>query len=73
MIYLKEWKSCANCDSEKTETAEFKNCWEYLECDDERKEDCKVYKYNYGNKCWLLVDEILKGCSKSGRECFKCP
>ena len=39
-----------------------------------REKKCKIYKYNYGTKCWMIMD-IYKGCLNNSNKggCLNCP
>jgi len=48
-----------------------KNCWEFIKCSKDIKENCDVYKTESGKECWLLVD-VDKGGPAAKCSCFNC-
>ncbi len=57
----------------KSNQYEAHNCWDFLNCPKDRMEKCDIYKYGYGNKCWIMVDSVITGCNQSKVNCFNCP
>jgi len=49
------------------------NCWEFMKCPKTMKENCKVYKNNLGNKCWLVEKNIFKDGPSTPDACINCP
>jgi DNA-binding XRE family transcriptional regulator len=43
--------------------ADFRNhtCWATVQCSDQDREGCLVYKTKQGHLCWLLTGHICKG------------
>lgn len=54
-------------------SVEVKNCWEYMKCSKEKRVNCPVFKYGYGDKCWIMIDSFTDGCQKPKEGCFICP
>jgi len=54
-------------------TNEPQNCWEFMKCKQETRENCDVYRLDAGKECWFLTN-VHKGCNnlKDG-DCFNCP
>ena len=36
------------------------NCWEFLNCPNEKKENCIVYQLDTGKDCYLFLNHIEK-------------
>ncbi len=51
------------------------NCWEFMKCSNEIKENCEAYKRNLGQECWLVAKEIGTGCFGYSKQdgCRNCP
>ena len=44
-----------------------KNCWEFMDCPKELRNDCPAFRYNMGNECWFLT-KIEHGCPIRGKD-----
>jgi len=33
-----------------------KKCWDFWHCSVSKRNKCKVYKHNYGNRCWFIAN-----------------
>jgi hypothetical protein len=63
---------CDECNDKEKQKP--KNCWEFKNCPKERRERCDIYKYGYGDKCWISInDVVIKGCGEGKKNCFDCP
>ena len=53
---------------------ELQNCWRFLKCPKNIREDCAVYQTDSGKECWLLTN-IEKGCPAAEKYsgCLNCP
>ena len=69
---IDEWKNCYNCETKQPQTKREMKCWEYMNCEEDKRNNCMIYNYNYGDKCWIVANEIKK-CKKSNTQCDKCP
>ena len=49
------------------------NCWEFMECQKEIREECIVYETDPRGECWFLM-VTKNGCpaSKNKDGCFGC-
>ena len=52
---------------------DLQNCWEYMKCPKNMRENCEAYTEGYGKECWLIAKHNLKGCSTQPDSCFNCP
>lgn len=48
-------------------------CWQFLNCPEETRSACGIYKEGYCDKCWLFVDRFTEGCVKRKEGCYNCP
>lgn len=59
----------------QSERNNLQNCWEFIDCPQETREKCEVYKKDLGNTCWFIFGHTERGClayDKYGG-CFNCP
>lgn len=54
------------------------NCWDFMNCPQDKREDCNAYP-NSGRSCWLVAGTLCNGCEKLGlfaeqiESCTICP
>lgn len=53
------------------------NCWDYLHCPPEHKNNCPAYLQNMGRRCWRLTGTLCRGeqqdsFSRKLAQCLKC-
>lgn len=49
------------------------NCWEYKECPIKKREQCPVYKFGMGEKCWTIsYGNKGRFSITTGDSCFSC-
>ena len=48
---------------------ETNNCWEFLNCPEDIRNKCEVFKLDSGKECWFLGDGK---CACSNTACFDC-
>ncbi len=50
------------------------NCWEFMNCPEEKREECMVYEEGWGKDCWIFID-YAAGCHSyaAHNSCLKCP
>ena len=49
------------------------NCWEYMKCPNDKKQNCDVFLYGHGKECWQVPKENYKGNKSSSKSCIHCP
>jgi len=37
------------------------NCWDVLNCPEDRKKECPAYQMGRGDKCWILTGTLCRG------------
>jgi len=47
-------------------------CWQFWSCVKAVRENCLIYKNNYGKKCWLLSG-CLAMVERKFKNCWECP
>jgi len=51
---------------------DLQNCWEYMKCPKNMRENCESYTEGYGKECWLIAKHNLKRCPTHPDSCFNC-
>jgi len=51
---------------------DLQNCWEYMKCPKNMRENCEAYTESYGKECWLMPKYNLRGCPAHPDSCFNC-
>jgi len=51
------------------------NCWEFMKCPNNIKENCEAYIRNLGQECWLIAENTGTGCHGYNKYdgCTNCP
>ena len=51
------------------------NCWEFMNCPQDVKENCEAYSRNLGQECWLVAQDVGTGCNGFNKHkgCRNCP
>ena len=73
MFYEKFKQKTGKIDMNKKES---ENCWEFMDCPEEVRDNCPAYKLNKGRMCWAVAAYVEKGCPKLKRDfeyCHECP
>jgi hypothetical protein len=53
-----------------TKGKQVKNCWEFLNCQEETKFKCRVFISDLGQDCWLISKSHN---NKNFENCINCP
>lgn len=56
----------------KNTNKESQNCWEFMNCPKNDKEECLVFQNDMGKECWF-VPHIKKACPEKYDDCTRCP
>jgi hypothetical protein len=49
------------------------NCWEFMECPEENKRTCEVFKQKLGQECWHVPSINFKSFLNRPKTCITCP
>ena len=53
--------------------AEAENCWEYWDCQPEKRDKCRAYLSNAGKKCFYLSTDFKPCVEGNFESCAECP
>jgi hypothetical protein len=50
-----------------------KNCWEYLECPSEERDNCPAFLTYHGRECYNFAEDYCTKLKKDFKRCWQCP
>ncbi len=57
------------------EMDEWLNCWEYMNCSQNKKDACDIFRKDKGKTCWLFMNNnpLIPDSQKNYHSCINCP
>ena len=49
------------------------NCWDFLDCSEDKRNSCLVYKKGLGRSCWYVPSYARAKVKRDFRHCWECP